>query len=149
MASAPSVETVLTKITRHNPDVIGCIAATDDDIYSNLPEAYELVDSEAMVDHATNVFKVTDGLDNSHDGFDELFLEYERHSFYARRLDDAVLILVNSPIRRSAFRKMKIGVNLFLQPLERALRNPDGKRTRDTRDGEPLGRLRRVFGSLV
>lgn len=150
MASAPSVETVLTKITQHNDEIIGCIAATDDDLYLNLPDAYELVDSEGMVEHASNVFKLTDSLEMDQNGLDQLFLEFDSHSLYARRLsEDSILILVNDPIRRTKFKKLKVGVNLYLQPLERALQKSANTRVRRRDDGTALGRIRRVFGNLV
>ena len=156
MAYAASVDTVLEKITRHNSDVLGGIAAADGEVFSNLPETYELNDLEGLIERATNIFQVTDELGTGQAGFDQAFLEFSGHSFYARRMSYGVLILLNKPIQRRHFKKMQVGVNLFLKPLERALRAATGAtEAPETVDAviEPLPRnshpLRRVFGSLV
>ena len=71
---------------------------------------------------------LTDGLETGQDPFDQLFLEYEHHSVFARRLDDGVLLLLNKPMERSRFKKVQIGVNLFLKPLAKALQAADRSR---------------------
>ena len=116
-----SVETVLEKITAHNADVLGCVAASGGQVYSNLPELYEMIDTTAVSEYAAIMFEAADALETEHDPFNQLFLEYAGHSLYARRLDDGVLVLVNKPIERKSFKKMQIGVNLFMKPLNRAL----------------------------
>ena len=116
-----SVETVLSKITAHNGDVLGCVASSGGRVYSNLPELYELVDAGAVSEYASIMFEATDALETEHDDFNQMFLEYGDHSLYARRLDDGVLVLVNKPIERTSFKKMQIGVNLFMKPLKKAL----------------------------
>lgn len=122
-----SVEMVLDKISTHNTDVLGCIAAKGSQVFDNLPELYSLVDKEGVAEHAMNMFAATDALETDHAAFDQLFLEHDGHSFYARRLEDGVLVLVNRPIERAQFKKMQIGVNLFMKPLKAALEQaPDG-----------------------
>ena len=116
-----SVEAILEKMTEHNSDVLGCIAMADDRTWSNLPDLYDVIDRQAISEHAMNLFQVTDGLETDHDPFDQLFLEFESHSFYVRRLDDVLLLLLNKPMRRTHFKKMQVGVNLFLKPLQRAI----------------------------
>ena len=116
-----SVEKVLSKITAHNTDVLGCVASTGGKTYSNLPVLYELVEAGAVAEYAGIMFEATDALETEHDEFNQLFLEYAGHSIYARRLDDGVLVLVNKPIERSSFKKMQVGVNLFMKPLLKAL----------------------------
>lgn len=150
MASAPSVEKVLERISHHNSDVLGCVAALDDDIYSNLPEIYDLIDVEAVVEYAINVFRLTDALETGQDPFDEIYLEFQSHSFMARQLDDGILILVNKPMQRGAFRKVQLGVNLFLKPLHKALLHAAGRADEVVPITQrPNSRLRRVFGNLV
>lgn len=116
-----SVDTVLSKISAHNTDVLGCIATSEGALHHNLPDMYELVDAEAVSEYAANMFQATDALETDHAAFDQLFLEYEGHSLYARRLEDGVLVLVNKPMQRSSFKKMQVGVNLFMKPLSKAL----------------------------
>ena len=116
-----SVENVLDKISSHNGDVLGCVASKGAEVYSNLPEMYELVDAAAVSEYAEIMFEATDALETEHDAFNQLFLEYAGHSIFARRLDDGVLVLVNKPIERSSFKKMQVGVNLFMKPLKRAM----------------------------
>ena len=128
-----SVETVLSKITAHNGDVLGCVASSGGRVYSNLPELYELVDAGAVSEYASIMFEATDALETEHDDFNQMFLEYGDHSLYARRLDDGVLVLVNKPIERTSFKKMQIGVNLFMKPLKRALSGPE-----QTNESRPL-----------
>lgn len=116
-----SVEAVLDKISAHNTDVLGCIAKRGDDVWRNLPDLYELVDTDEVTERAENMFALTEGLETDHDPFDQMFLEYENHSIFARRIDDGLLILLSKPMERSQFKKMQLGVNLFLKPLSRAI----------------------------
>ena len=120
-----SVEAVLNKISEHNSDVLGCIAVHDGKVFSNLPAMYDLVDTKSVIERAENMLLLTDGLETEHAPFDQLFLEYEHHSVFTRRLDDAVLLLLNKPMERSRFKKVQIGVNLFLKPLAKALEKAD------------------------
>lgn len=116
-----SVEMVLDKIKAHNADVLGCIAKRGDDIWGNLPEIYELVDTGEVTEHAENVFALTEGLESEHAPFDQMFLEFENHSIFARKVEDGLLFLLSKPMERSQFKKMQLGVNLFLKPLSRAM----------------------------
>ena len=125
-----SVEAVLDKISAHNTDVLGCIAKRGEDIWRNLPELYELVDPQEVTEHAENIFALTEDLDTDHDPFNQMFLEYENHSIFVRRIEEGILILLSKPMERSQFKKMQLGVNLFLKPLSRAInssapRKPD------------------------
>ena len=116
-----SVEAVLNKITAHNTEVVGCVAKHGQDVYQNLPELYDLIDTKEITDYAENMFALTEGLDMEDEAFDQLFLEYNDHSIFARKLDEGVLLLLNRPMERVHFKKMQLGVNLFIKPLKRAL----------------------------
>ncbi|MEL7469123.1 MAG: hypothetical protein AAFN27_11760 [Pseudomonadota bacterium] len=120
-SDAGPVGVVLDKICAHNTDVLGCIVARDGAVYQNLPEMYELVDTADVVEQAENMLELTQGLETEHAPFDQVFLEYDHHAVYARRLDQGVLLLLNKPMERAQFKKMQLGVNLFLKPLNRAL----------------------------
>lgn len=115
------VETVLNKIADHNSSVIACIASKGGRTWNNLPDMYSMVDTEGASEHAANIFAVTDGLETEHLPFDQLFLEFDNHSFYARRLEDGLLLLMNEPMERASFKKMQVGVNLFVKPLRQAM----------------------------
>lgn len=90
-------------------------------IHRNLPPRYELLDTDSIAERVNLMFDATEQLETEHDSFDQLFLEYESHALYARRLDDGILILVTEPMERAQFKKAKVGVNLFLKPLKKAL----------------------------
>ncbi|MEM7422630.1 MAG: hypothetical protein AAF334_02850 [Pseudomonadota bacterium] len=116
-----SVETVLNKIREHNSDVIGCIVMVGGRLWTTLPDLYAMIDAAGAAEHAANLFAVTDGLETDHAPMDQLFIEFDNHSFYARRLEEGVLLLLNTPIQRAQFKKMQIGVNLFVKPLVREI----------------------------
>lgn len=130
-----SVETVLDKISAHNSDVVGCIAKRGDAIYQNLPEMYDLLDTDGVAEYAENMFALTDGLQTEYSAFEQLFLEYENHSIFARRLDDGLLLLLNRPMERDQFKRMQVGVNLFLKPLTRALQDVDAPQPEPPKSG--------------
>ncbi|MEM1277038.1 MAG: hypothetical protein AAGH74_10980 [Pseudomonadota bacterium] len=111
----------MSKLTRHNPNTIGCIVNVDGAVYHNLPELYEMVDVEGVTEHISNVFTLTEGLDETPPVFEQLFIEHNNHSIFARRIQDGVLITLNKPMPRKAFKKIQVGVNLFVKPLERAV----------------------------
>jgi hypothetical protein len=117
-----SVEAVLDKIAKHNDSVLGCLVMAQDKTYHNLPDVYSMVDFNGVTEYAQSMFDVTDSLEG--DGLDQIFLEFQNHSIYARRVDESVLVLVNKPIPRTVFKKMQVGVNLFVKPLQRALTEP-------------------------
>ncbi|MEL7464443.1 MAG: hypothetical protein AAFN79_10275 [Pseudomonadota bacterium] len=118
-----SVETVLDKLREHNVGVIGCLATHGGASYSNLKEPYELIDGQSVGEEARQIFELFDGLEAPEAGIDEVFLEMRHHSIYAHRLDDGVLVVLNKPMDRSVFRRLKVGVNLFVKPLKRELAN--------------------------
>jgi len=120
-----SVEAVLNKISKHNDSVVGCLLAANERTYHNLPDVYSMVDFEGVSEYAQSMFDVTDSLEG--DKLDQIFLEFQNHSIYARRIDASVLVLVNKPIPRTVFKKMQVGVNLFVKPLERALAAADSE----------------------
>ena len=120
-----SVETVLEKIRSHNPDVLGCIVKRGDELWLNLPEMYDLIDADEVTEHAENMFTLTDGLETEHEAFDQMFLEFENHSIFARKIDDGLLFLLSKPMERPQFKKLQVGVNLFLKPLSRAMQETE------------------------
>lgn len=146
-ADVPSVGTVLDKITEHNDNVLGCIVASGDVVYHNLPEPYHLLDIRSIAEAAGNIFALIDALDTDDGVFQEAFLEYQGHSILARSLDNGgVLLLVAKPVTRGVFRTWHLGVGLFVGPLMRALAadevpvaDPPPRRFR------PTERLRRIF----
>lgn len=146
-----SVDEVLRKIAHHNSDVFGCLATCEDKTYSSLPEIYDLIDVDAVVEYATNMFVVTEMLETVEETFDEVFMEFQGHSFVVRRLPIGMLILVSKPIRRGAFRKMQLGLNLFLKPLQEALLQASGEDhiTEPPKALRGARGLRRIFGNLV
>ncbi|MEL6794446.1 MAG: hypothetical protein AAFP78_13380 [Pseudomonadota bacterium] len=120
-----SVETVLDKLREHNVGVIGCLATHGSSTYTNLKEPYELIDGKSVGEEAQQIFELFDGLSAPEAGVDEVFLEMRHHSIYAHRLEDGVLVVLNKPMDRSVFRRLKVGVNLFVKPLKRELQNGD------------------------
>jgi hypothetical protein len=119
------VKDVLDKITDHNSDVLGCIVKAKGETFHNLPEMYDMVDANAVGEYAENTFSLTDELGTGKADLEQLFLEFTHHSFYARKIEDGVLLLLNKPIQRRAFKKMQVGVNLYMKPLKRAIDEKD------------------------
>ena len=116
-----SVETILQKLTAHNNGVLGCIATHGETLHQNLPEQYQLIDADSVAERVTLMFQASDALETEHEAFDQVFLEYEAHGLYARRLDEGVLVLITERMQRAQFKKAQVGVNLFLKPLRKAL----------------------------
>lgn len=120
-----SVETVLNKLRDHNDGVIGCLATHGDASYHNFKDPYEVVDAATVGEEAQQMFELMDTLSNPETRFDEVFLEMNQHSVFAHRLEDGVLVVLNKRVDRSVFRRLKVGVNLFVKPLKRMLDDPD------------------------
>ncbi|MEM7508313.1 MAG: hypothetical protein AAF415_16390, partial [Pseudomonadota bacterium] len=78
-------------------------------------------DAEIVGEYAINMLRLMESLADDAPEFDHLFLEYERHSLLAKKLDDGVLAVLNKPISRLGLTKMEVGLNLYLKPLRRAL----------------------------
>ena len=116
-----SIERVLDKIVKHNEPVLGGIVMSAGKVYQNLPERYELVEALDVAEYAENIFELADSLEAGPRGFDQTFMEFEEYSFFTRKLDDGVLVLLTEPIERGTFKKMQVGVNLFMKPLQREL----------------------------
>lgn len=120
-----SVDRVLKKIVEHNNNVLGCITLWDGQIYHNLPPRFELVQCLDVAEHADNIFTLAENLETGRRPFDQTFLEFAEYSFFARKLEKGVLVLVTDPIERGDFKRIQVGINLFLKPLRRALSDTD------------------------
>ena len=118
-----SLNAVLDKLSAHNHDIIGCIVSQEDRIVHNLREPYEVVDARSINDRAVNMLDLMSALEGAAGEIDQVFLEMEAHSVYARRVGDGALVIVNKPMGRNAFKKVKVGVNLFIKPLEKVLKS--------------------------
>lgn len=116
-----SVDRVLNKIVQHNDQILGCILLADGQVYNNLPDRFELVDVLEVAEAAESIFELASSMEAGPNGFDQAFLEFDEYSFFARTLDDGVLVLLTKPIERSVFKKLQVGVNLFMKPLRREL----------------------------
>lgn len=116
-----SVDRVLNKIVEHNKEVLGCISLWDGQIHQNLPPRFELVQCLDVAEHADNIFTLAESLDTGRRPFDQTFLEFAEYSFFARKLEHGVLVLLTNPIERVDFKRMQVGINLFLKPLHQAL----------------------------
>lgn len=116
-----SIERVLSKIVQHNEPILGCILLNGSKVHHNLPDRYELIDVLDVAENAESIFELAGSLDTGPHGFDQVFLEFEEYSFFARRMEEGVLVLLSKPIERSAFKKLQVGVNLFMKPLRREL----------------------------
>lgn len=115
------IEAVLDKIVDHNVDVQACILASGDNVYHNLSGAYEVVDPKAISDRALNMLAITELLEDEQCEAGTAFVEYDDHSLMVKSLnDDDTLILINGHMARAGFKKLQIGINLFIKPLERA-----------------------------
>ena len=110
-----SLNAVLDKLSAHNHDIIGCIISQDEKIVHNLREPYEVVDARSISDRAVNMLDLMNSLEGAAGDIDQVFLEMEAHSVYARRVGDGALVIVNKPMGRNAFKKVKVGVNLFIR----------------------------------
>lgn len=119
-----SVNAVLDKLKEHNAGVIGCLATHGAESYHNLSAPYELVDAQTVSEEASQVFELMDSLEDPTAEFEEFFLEMKSHSVFAHRLDDGVLVVLNKRVDRAVFRRLKVGVNLFIKPLKRELVKP-------------------------
>lgn len=115
------INNVLDKLSSHNHDIIGCIISQNGKLAHNLREPYEVVDAASISERAIHMLDLMEGMKDAAGEIDQVFLEMEAHSVYARRVEDGALIIVNKPMGRNAFRKVKVGVNLFIKPLEKAL----------------------------
>ena len=115
------VNTVLDKLSAHNPDIIGCIVTQNGKLTHNLRDPYEVVGVNTISEQAEHMLDLMGNLEPDAGVIDQAFLEMEAHSVYTRRVENGALVIVNKPMGRDAFRKVKIGVNLFIKPLEKAM----------------------------
>lgn len=142
-----SVEHVLDRIADHNAAVLGCIVTHNGQIFDNLPDIFELIDRAELAERAQNMFSLTEDLQDDPGAFDQVFLEFPEYALFARRMEDGVLVLVNAPIERAAFKKMQVGVNLFLKPLKKALAEAAPEPAGAGADGAAGGTFwQRLFG---
>lgn len=119
-----SVNVILDKLCAHNDGVIGCLVTHGAATHHNFADPYSLVDATAIGEEANQMFELMDALSDPEPDVNEVFLEMRSHSVFARRLDDGVLVVLNKPVDRRVFKRLKVGVNLFVKPLKRALEMP-------------------------
>lgn len=116
-----SIEAVLDKIVDHNSDIHACILASGDKVYHNLSGPYQMVDPDMFSERARNMLAVTGLMEDDRMEAGTAFVEYDQHSLLIKQLnEDDTLILINDHMARAGFKKLQVGVNLFVKPLERA-----------------------------
>ncbi|MEM8753017.1 MAG: roadblock/LC7 domain-containing protein [Pseudomonadota bacterium] len=119
-----SVNVILDKLCAHNEGVIGCLVTHGQATHHNFADPYSLVDAEAIGEEASQIFELLETLENPEPEVSEVFLEMPNHSVFARRMDDGVLVVLNKAVDRRVFKRLKVGVNLFVKPLKRELTSP-------------------------
>lgn len=124
-----SVNVVLDKLSAHNDGVIGCLVTHGDQIHHNFADPYSLIDAETVGEETSQMFELMEALEDPNPEVSEVFLEMPNHSVFARKLDDGVLVVLNRPVDRRVFKRLKVGVNLFVKPLKRALDAPQAAAT--------------------
>ncbi|MEM8869417.1 MAG: hypothetical protein AAGE38_03385 [Pseudomonadota bacterium] len=120
-----SVDHLLNKIQSHNPNVRGCVLSTPDKVFSNLSGNYEVVDTTELTELADRLLNLSEAAPELEPGSDTAFLEFEHHSMFVRRIeDDSCLVLLTDPMSVAGFKKISVGINLFLKPLKVAMTEP-------------------------
>jgi|GEM_PF-3404911 len=116
-----SVEELLTKVSKHNSSICACVLSHGDQYHHTLTGNYEIIDPEELVELADNMLVLAESAPELGDQGDTAFVEYQNHSVFARRIDDNVLVVLTEPMNMSGFKKIHVGINLFMKPLKKAL----------------------------
>ncbi|MEM9779864.1 MAG: hypothetical protein AAF813_08090 [Pseudomonadota bacterium] len=116
-----SVKQLLDKIRTHNPSVRGCVLSYGDKVHSNLTGNYEIIDTSELTELGDRLLKLSEAAPELEPGSETAFLEYENHSVFVRRVDAGCLVLLADPMPLAGFKKINVGINLFLKPIKAAL----------------------------
>ncbi len=119
-----SVEQLLTKIQDYNAGVRGCVFSSGQSVHHSLTGNYEIIDSDEFAELADRMLDLGDAAPELDGGSDTAFLEYESHSVFMRRVDEGVLVVLTDPMNMTGFKKINVGINLFLKPLTKAAKEP-------------------------
>lgn len=133
-----SVEQLLAKVQTHNTGVRACILSSGNALYHTLVGNYEVIEPGEFVELADRMLELADAAPELGDGSDTAFVEYDNHSVFVRRVGEGVLIVVTDPMNMSGFKKINVGINLFLKPMMKALGEmPDVAAPAAVRSGTP------------
>lgn len=119
-----SVEQLLTKIQDYNAGVRGCVFSSGQRVHHSLTGNYEIIDASEFAELADRMLDLGDAAPELDGGTDTAFLEYESHSVFMRRVDEGILVVLTDPMNLTGFKKINVGINLFLKPLSKALKEP-------------------------
>ncbi|MFC4701081.1 hypothetical protein ACFO4O_12985 [Glaciecola siphonariae] len=115
------VKQILDKICEQNESIYGALVRSHDRTFHNFSGIYEMVDVDSITDMAEQALMLTKSLEAGDSEFNSVFFEYEQHSLFVRQIDAGLFILLTAPMERAVYRKTKIGVNLFIKKLCKAL----------------------------
>ncbi len=119
-----SVEATLERLCDHNTAIRGALTWNGIACHKYLTGPYSAIDAESLGDHGRTLIEAVGAFEDLDAPFKTVFLEFENHSIFVRQIDDHILLLLTDPMRRSGFKKVQVGVNLFIKPLCRALASP-------------------------
>ncbi|MEO0911461.1 MAG: hypothetical protein AAFY59_00505 [Pseudomonadota bacterium] len=100
---------------------MGAVVRANGGIHHTLSGAYEAVDAASLIDQAEQILMLSSTLDAGEGTFQTVFLEYDQHSVFARQMDHGILVLLTAPMQRAGFKKVQVGVNLFMKQLNTAI----------------------------
>jgi len=118
-----SVRTTLNKLRKHNSAIIGGIVRAHGIAYNNLEGIYQMVNMHGLADYVEQILELTASLESDGDIFETTIIEYENHSLMIKPIESGVFILITHPLNSAGFKKMQIGVNLFMKQINLAIEN--------------------------
>lgn len=116
-----SVNAVLDKIVASNDGVIAALFSSEDNLRHNLTSPHDSIGAERLVENVTDVFELSESIDEDAFAFDDLTLGYDNHGVIARRVDGGVLVLLTEQMRRARARKLQVSLGLYAKSLMKEL----------------------------
>ena len=123
------VKQILDKICEQNEAIHGALVRSHDKVHHNFSGVYEMIDIESITDLAEQALMLTRSLEADDNEFNAVFFEYDQHSLFVRQIDAGLFILLTAPMERAVYKKTKVGINLFIKKLCKALESNEEPET--------------------
>jgi hypothetical protein len=132
------ISQILDKICEQNDAIHGALVRSNDRLYHNFKGLYEMVDVANVADIAEQALMLTRSLEADNNEFNSVFFEYDDHSLLVKEIDAGLFILLTAPMERAVYKKTRVGVNLFIKKLCKALEQSTQEEASDDAKIEPI-----------
>lgn len=119
------VKDILDKVVKDQPDALAVLVRHGEYDYQNLKPPYDMIPAKDVLETVSEVFMVTDTLEDEGYDIGDMILSFDNHSVVSRKINDGVMMVLTSSLGRPQLIKLQVALGLYTRALEKALGQED------------------------